>query len=97
MIKCSDYVFTWTYEPIVDLPRHQKQLLAQINNPKKVNISIVGKDLEGYLSKVDTFDQLVAVGEINGRGVIVNLYVKRTIQSTGDLPEYIRQFIKIYP
>ena len=97
MIKCSNYVFTWTYEPVSDLPRHRKELLAQISSPKKINVSVLGRDLIGYLSKVDTYDQLVVVGEINGRGVIVDLYLNKTINSTNDLPEYIMQFIKINP
>jgi hypothetical protein len=95
MIKCNDYVFTWTYEPIADLPRHQKELLAQIDNPKKVNVIVISSDLVGYLSKVDTYNSLMIIGKVNGKGVIINLFLNKTIETTADLPECVRQFITI--
>ncbi|MCO4293174.1 hypothetical protein NF867_09885 [Solitalea sp. MAHUQ-68] len=95
MIKCSDYVFTWTYEPVSDLPRHQKELLAQIEKPKEQNVSVLNTDLIGYLSKVDTFDSLLIIGKVNGKGVIISLFVNKAIKSTADLPEFTRQLITI--
>ena len=95
MIKCNDYVFTWTYEPVADLPRHQKKLLAQIKKPKKINVSVINDDLVGYLSKMDTYDCLLIIGKVNGQGVIINLWLNKAIKTTGDLPECVRQFITI--
>jgi len=95
MIKCSDCVFTWTYEPVADLPRHQKELLAQLSNPKQINVSVINTDLVGYVSKVDTYESLIIIGKVNGRGVIIDLYVNKEIKSTEDLPEWVRSFIKI--
>ncbi len=95
MIKCKDYVFAWIYEPIEDLPRHQKELLAQINQPKKINVSVLGNNLVGYLSKVETYDNLLIIGNVNDRGVIVNLWLNKAIKTTTDLPESVRQFIVI--
>ena len=95
MIKCSDYDFTWTYEPIADLPRHQKELLAQIENPQKINVSVNNNDLVGYLSKVDTYQSLMIIGKVNRQGVIINLFTNKPIKTTEDLPECIRQFITI--
>lgn len=95
MIKCTDYVFTWTYEPIIDLPRHQKELLSQIDNPKKVNVVVIDTDLIGYLSKVDTYNSLMIIGKVNGKGVIINLFLNKAIKTTADLPECVRQFITI--
>lgn len=97
MIKCNDYVFTWTYEPTEDLPRHQKELLAQINKPKEINVSVLNNDLVGYLSKIDTYDCLFIIGEVNGQGVIINLWLNKVIKTTTDLPECVRQFIIIKP
>src|SRR6478609_12059138 len=79
MIKCSDCVFTWTYEPVADLPRHQKELLAQLSNPKQINVSVINTDLVGYVSKVDTYESLIIIGKVNGRGVIIDLYVNKEI------------------
>jgi hypothetical protein len=95
MIKCSDYVFTWAYEPVSDLPRHQKELLAQINKPKKINVSVINNDLIGYLSKMDTYDCLLIIGKVNEQGVIINLWLNKIIKTTADLPECVRQFIAI--
>ncbi|NNT73167.1 hypothetical protein HKT18_13155 [Flavobacterium sp. IMCC34852] len=95
MIQCKDYVFTWSYEPIIDLPRHQKELIAQIKNPKEIKVSVLKTDLIGYLSKVDSYDSLLIVGSVNGKGVIINLYLDKTIKATNDLPECVRQFITI--
>jgi len=95
MIKCSDYVFTWTYEPVADLPRHQKELLAQINKPKKIDVSVINTDLVGYVSKVDTYESLLIIGKVNGRGVIINLFLNKAIKSTNDLPVWVRTFINI--
>ena len=95
MIKCTDYVFTWTYEPIADLPRHQKELLAQIDKPKKVNVVVINTDLVGYLSKVDTYSSLMIIGKVNEKGVIINLFLNKAIKTTADLPECVRQFITI--
>jgi hypothetical protein len=95
MIKCSDCVFTWSYEPVEDLPRHRKELLAQINKPKEINVSVINTDLVGYVSKVDTYESLVIIGKVNGQGVIITLFLDRDIKSTGDLPVWIRPLIKI--
>lgn len=95
MIKCNDYVFTWSYDSIADLPRHQKELLAQMDNPKKVNVKVINTDLVGYLSKIDTYNNLLIIGEINGKGVIINLFLNKAIETTADLPECVRQFITI--
>jgi hypothetical protein len=95
MIKCSDCVFTWTYEPVADLPRHQKELLTQLNNPKKINVSVINTDLVGYVSKVDTYESLLIIGNVNGRGVIVSLFLNKAIESTKDLPVWIRPLINI--
>jgi hypothetical protein len=95
MIKCSDCVFTWSYEPVEDLPRHKNELLAQINKPKKINVSVINTDLVGYVSKVDTYESLLIIGEVNGQGVIITLFLNKAIKSTEDLPVWIRPFIKI--
>jgi len=95
MIKCSNYVFTWINEPIADLPRHQKELLAQTKNPKKISVSVVDSDNVGYITKMGTSYQLLIIGIVNGQGVIINLWLDKPIKSTDDLPEYIRQFITI--
>jgi hypothetical protein len=97
MIQCSNYVFSWTYEPISDLPRHQKELLAQISNPKRINVSVLNNDLVGYLSKMDDSDCLLIIGNVNGKGVIINLFLNKIIRTTADLPECVRQFITIKP
>lgn len=95
MIRCADYVFTWAYEPIADLPRHQKELLAQAQNPQAINVSVINTDLVGYLSKVETFSTLLIIGEVNKQGVIINLFLNGPIKSSADLPEPVRQFISI--
>ena len=95
MIKCSDYVFTWKYEPVVDLPRHKKELLAQIHAPKEINVSVINTDLVGYVSKIDTYESLLIIGKVNGRGVIINLFLNKAIESTEDLPACLRPLIKI--
>ena len=95
LIKCNDYFFTWTYEPTADLPRHKAELLEQIENPRKVNTSVLKNDNIGYLSKMGTSYQLLIIGEINGKGVIITLWQDKQIISTNDLPEYVRQFITI--
>lgn len=97
MIRCKDYVFTWTYEEIADLPRHKKELLAQINNPKEINVSVINTNLVGYVSKVDSINNLLIIGEVNKQGVIINLHQNKAIKSTEDLPECVRQFIAIKP
>lgn len=98
MIKCNDYVFTWTYEPIAYSPKQQKELLthlALIDNPKKVNVVVIDTDLVGYLSKVGNYTSLMIIGNVNGNGVIINLFLNKAIKTTADLPECVRQFIAI--
>ena len=97
MIKCDNYVFTWTYEPIADLPRHQKELLAQIYKPKKINVSVLNNELVGYLSKIDKYNCLLIIGQVNEKGVIINLFLNKVIKATADLPECVGQFISIKP
>ena len=95
MIKCSNYVFTWTYAPTTDLPRHRKELLAQTKSPKKIKVVIDNNDIDGYLSKTGTYSQLLIIGVVNGQGVIINLWLDKQIKSTDDLPEYVKQLISI--
>ena len=95
MIKCGDCVFTWSYEPVEDLPRHKKELLAQISKPKKINVSVINTELVGYVSKVDTYESLLIIGEVNGQGVIITLFLSKAIKSTEDLPVWTRPLIKI--
>jgi hypothetical protein len=95
MIKCSDCIFTWSYEPVEDLARHKKELLAQLNEPKKINVSVIDTDLVGYVSKVDTYKSLLMIGQVNGQGVIITLFLNKAIKSTEDLPVWIRPLIKI--
>ena len=95
MIKCSNYVYTWTYEPVEDLPGHQKELLSQASNPKKIDVSVINNDNTGYVSETGTTYMLLIVGKVNGQGIIINLWQDKPIKSTNDLPEYIRQFITI--
>jgi hypothetical protein len=95
MIKCDNYVFTWTYEPIKDLPRHQKKLLKQMKNPKKIKVSVIDSDHLGYTCNTGTSYQLLIVGKVNEKGVIIFLGLDNSITATTDLPEYIQKFIKI--
>lgn len=95
MIKCDNYVFTWTYEPLADMPRHQQELLGQINNPKKINVSVMNTDQIAYMSKMDMYDCMLIFADVNGRGVIINLWVNKEINTTNDLPESVNQFITI--
>ena len=95
MIKCKDYVLTWTYEPINELPRHQRELLEQIENPKKINVLIKNTELEGYLSTIESYNSLMIIGIVNNKGVIINLFLNKTINTTSDLPDFVKQFITI--
>lgn len=97
MIKCSDYVLTWSYESMADLPRHQKELLMQLKSPQKINVTVINTDLVGYITKIDTYDQLLIIGNVNGKGVIINLFLNKSIKTTNDLPEYMRPYIVIKP
>ncbi|MES2655020.1 MAG: hypothetical protein V4620_05485 [Bacteroidota bacterium] len=97
MIKCSDYVFTWTYESLTDLPKRQKELLLQLKSPTKISVSVVNNDLVGYVTKIDTYEQLLIIGNINGKGVIINLFMNKAIKTTNDLPECVRPYIIIKP
>ncbi len=97
VIDCKDYVFSWAYKPIADLPKYQTKLLSHIDNPKTVNVAVINTDLVGYLSKVDDYDCLMIIGNVNGKGVIINLSQNKAIKTTEDLPECVRQFITIKP
>lgn len=95
MIKCNDYVLTWTYEPNKELRHHKKELLAQISKPKKIKVSVINNDLIGYLSKIDIYHCLIIIGKVNEQGTIINLYLNREIKTTDDLPDCVKQFILI--
>lgn len=95
LIKCKDYVFTWSYEPINDLPRHQKEFLEQIENPKKINVLVKNTELEGYLFTIESYSSLMIIGNVDNKGVIINLFVNQSINTTSDLPDFVQQFITI--
>jgi len=95
MIKCDSYVLSWFYEPVKDMPRHKKELLAQLKAPKAVKISLLNSETTGYLSKIETWTALNIITEINGKCILLNLFVDKPINSTNDLPEFARQFISI--
>lgn len=95
MIKCNNYVFVCHYEPIEDLPRHKKELLAQLVNPRQVTVSVLGNESTGYLTKIDTWHSLNVVANINGKCTLINLYVDKPIETPNDLPSYLRQFLSI--
>ena len=95
MIKCNDYAFMWLYEPVSDLPRHKRELLGQLSKPKKIKVAVLNKNLVGYLSKMDVYQFLLIIGEVNEKGVIISLYLNKEIKTTKDLPECVRQLITI--
>jgi len=94
MIKCNDYVFTWVYEPLKDLPRHQKEMLDQIQNPRKIEVKVLGVDQVGYLTKVENLNQLLIIGNIKGQCGIINLWQEKPITITADLPVFVKQLIE---
>jgi hypothetical protein len=95
MIKCDNYVVSWFYEPIEDMPRHRKELLEQLIAPKTIDILLLSSEAKGYVTKIDTWTALNIITELNGKCILLNLFLDRAINSTSDLPEFARQFISI--
>ncbi len=95
MIRCDNWVLSWSYEPIEEIPRHRKELLAQLKNFKKIKVSIANTSCTGYLSKIGAMYQLLIVDSISGKGTIIFLSLGKAIKSSADLPEAIREILKI--
>jgi hypothetical protein len=94
-IKCGEYVLSWTPAPVVDLPRLKQEQLSQMQNPAKINTLVLGADQTGYVAKAGNSYQLLIIGKVNGQGAVIELLLDTEIKSTSDLPEYVRQFIRI--